>query len=176
VSRPANVSDIPTANSTLPSISENGRYVAFTSRADNLVATDTNDQVDVFVFDSETEDMRIVTRSTEGIQSNGTQAGPPSISADGRFITYSSSATNLVSLEFDPTVDNYNVFLHDSLASETRLLSRAYDGSPVSYGASASPRLTPDGNYIAFTSSAVDLFPQERDPVYDIFVTPNPFK
>ena len=81
-----------------PSISADGRYVAFNSEATNLVAGDTNDRRDVFVYDRVTGQTTRVSVSSGGTQGNGDYGSYlPSISADGRYVAFDSDANNLVS-------------------------------------------------------------------------------
>jgi Tol biopolymer transport system component len=78
-----------------PAISADGRFVAFRSDASNLVPGDTNGQADVFVRDRQTGKTELVSVSTSGAQANGPSSSP-AISADGRFVTFLSFATDLV--------------------------------------------------------------------------------
>jgi Tol biopolymer transport system component len=129
-----------------PSISADGRYVAFCSDANNLVPGDTNNQFDVFVHD------RLMGRTTRvSVDSRGQEANGPSfhssISADGRFVAFDSYATSLA-----PGGDTSdNVYVHDRLTGETTLLSVDTDGVPL-VGESAQPFLSSDGRYVAFQS------------------------
>ena len=79
-----------TATPTFPSISADGRFVAFASYASNLVAGDTNGTDDVFVRDRKQGTTELVSVSSAGEQANaGTYRAPdPSISADGRFVAF----------------------------------------------------------------------------------------
>lgn len=86
------------ASSSAPAITEHGRWIAFESNADDLVATDGNGMLDVFVWDRLTDEMTLVSlRSTEDDSANGDSAGPL-VSADGRVVTFGSVATDLVAL------------------------------------------------------------------------------
>src|SRR5438067_11090755 len=78
-----------------PSISADGRFVAFDSRATNLVPGDTNGRSDVFVHDRQTRRTERVSVDSAGTQADAESASP-ALSADGRFVAFSSSATNLV--------------------------------------------------------------------------------
>ncbi len=81
--------------SLYPSISADGRFVAFVSGASDLVAGDTNGAWDIFVRDRQRGTTRRVSVSSAGRQAKG-YSGAPSISADGRFVAFASSASNLV--------------------------------------------------------------------------------
>lgn len=100
----ANSTDFQAGNgdSFSPTVSASGRYVAFASAANNLVAGDTNDHLDVFLRDTCagaaagcTPTTTRVSLSTAGAEGNGDSSGP-SISADGRYVAFESLATNLV--------------------------------------------------------------------------------
>jgi Tol biopolymer transport system component len=81
-----------------PDLSDDGRYVVFHSAATDLVANDTNATWDVFRFDQMTGTLMLVTQSSSGVQGNSHSnwSYVPSVSADGRFVTYSSYSDNLV--------------------------------------------------------------------------------
>src|SRR5687768_9773023 len=96
------------AQSLDPSIGSDGRYVAFTSDATNLVAGDTNGRSDVFVQDRQTGLTTLVSVGVSA-QANG-HSHDPSISADGRYVAFSSDASNLVSGDTNGATD---VFVHD---------------------------------------------------------------
>jgi Tol biopolymer transport system component len=83
-------------HSSEPSISAEGRYVAFRSSATNLVAGDTNNAADIFVHDRQTGATERVSLATGGAQGDF-GSSKPGISADGRYVALSSSAPNLVS-------------------------------------------------------------------------------
>ncbi len=87
-----------------PTISADGRYIAFQSVASNLVPADTNGMQDVFVHDRQNRQMTIISVSSNGIQGNG-HSGFPFISANGRYIAFSSSASNLVSDDANGMMD-----------------------------------------------------------------------
>ena len=103
--------------SVVPSISADGRFVAFSSQASNLVSGDTNGTIDVFVRDRQTGQTTLVSVSSSGEQGNG-GSGKPSISADGRFVAFSSQASNLVSGDTNAIDD---IFVRD-LGSEFSFL------------------------------------------------------
>jgi LPXTG-site transpeptidase (sortase) family protein len=92
------------------SLSADGRYVAFSSDASNLVSGDTNGEFDIFVHDRRTGGTARVSLASDGSQGNGLSYAP-SISADGRFVVFGSSASNLVSGDTNGVMD---VFLHET--------------------------------------------------------------
>jgi Tol biopolymer transport system component len=137
---------------TDPSISADGRYVAFWSNASNLVAEDTNGRTDVFVHDRhEAVTKRVSIDSAGGqIDSGGMY---PSISADGRFVAFLSSASDLV---VGDTNDSPDIFVHDSQTGTTERVSVATDSTEANYG-NFHPSISADGCYVAFTSQADNL-------------------
>ena len=84
------------SHSYWPSISADGRYVAFESYASNLVSWDTNGYIDIFLHDRQTGSTQCVSLSSDGSQGNN-ESWSPSISADGRYVAFASWASNLVS-------------------------------------------------------------------------------
>src|SRR5439155_460298 len=103
-------SDVTQSNerSFNPSISADGRFVAFESFASNLVSGDTNSGDDVFVHDRLTGATERVSVASDATQGNGGSGGA-SISADGRFVAFRSNASNLISGDTDGGQD---VFVH----------------------------------------------------------------
>ena len=83
------------SSSFTPSISADGRFVAFSSSASNLVPDDINGIPDVFVRDRQTGTTRRVSVGPGGVQGNSSSFDP-AISADGRFVAFISAASNLV--------------------------------------------------------------------------------
>jgi len=158
-------------DSYLPDINADGRYVAFSSAATNLVAGDTNAVDDVFVKDRQTGVTERVSVATDGLQGNGISYGA-SISADGRYVLFLSYATNLVAGDTNGVQD---LFLRDRVAGTTERISLGGDGAQAN-GASglyAGQRaLSANGRYIAFASSATNLVPGDTNGYSDTFVTP----
>ena len=151
--------------SSTPSISGDGRYVAFQSAASNLVPDDTNGHCDVFVHDMQTGETRRVSVASDGTEGNRRSYGP-AISADGRRVAFQSAASNLV-----PGMDNEarDVFVHDLESGKTALVSRAYDGA-LGNGRSQNPSISANGRYVAFHSSASNLVPDDTNNHSDVFV------
>jgi Tol biopolymer transport system component len=145
-------------------ISADGRYVAFTSEGTNLVAGDTNDAQDVFVRDRTTGATTRVSISTRGTQANSSSYGPAAISANGRYVAFSSSATNLVAGDTNGTTD---VFVRDRVTGTTTRVSISTRGAQANGGA---PAISADGRYVAFISSASNLVAGDTDGWQDVFV------
>jgi Tol biopolymer transport system component len=152
-------------NSVFPSISADGRYVAFTSRATNLVEGDTNGFADIFVHDTQTGQTIRVSVASDGTEGNSFSL-VPSISADGRYVAFESHATNLVAGD---TNDLQDIFVHDTQTGQTIRVSVASDGTESdnrSFGASTSA----DGRYVAFYSEATNLVSNDTNGFWDVFV------
>ncbi|MEN3359519.1 MAG: TolB protein [Mycobacteriales bacterium] len=152
-------------NSHLPAISADGRYVVFTSDADNLVPGDTNGEQDVFVRDLTYGITNRVSISTAARQADGASFDP-AISADGRYVAYDSVASNLVAGDTNGTAD---VFVRDLRYGTTNRISRSGTGGQGnSY--SSGPALSADGRYVAFTSAASNLVAGDSNARSDVFV------
>ena len=82
---------------SIPAMSADGRYVAFQSRSDNLVPGDTNGTWDIFVRDRQSGTTERVNVDSGGVQGDAT-SNYSSISADGRYVAFTSSASNLVQI------------------------------------------------------------------------------
>ncbi|MGB5962043.1 MAG: DUF4347 domain-containing protein [Coleofasciculaceae cyanobacterium] len=144
------------------SISANGRYIAYSSNANNLVSGDTNGETDIFLYDTVANTTRRVSVSSNDTQGDGRSLNP-SISADGRYVAFSSSSRNLV----DTRTFGSEVFVHDTLTNTTRLVSIATDGTP---GGGSTPSISADGRYVAFESNAGNLVSGDTNLRPDIFV------
>jgi Tol biopolymer transport system component len=145
-------------------LSRDARFVAFDASSTNLVPNDTNGTPDVFVRDRRRGTIERVSVSSAGAQANGS-SGLPSISADGRFVAFGSSATNLVP---GVTTDAARVYLHDRLTRVTRLVTRTFDGGPPDF-AGGQPVLSGDGRVVAMQSLASNLVPDDTNEVTDVF-------
>jgi Tol biopolymer transport system component len=148
-------------------ISANGRYVAFGSDATNLVPHDTNRAGDVFVHDSVTGKTQRVSVSSSGRQANRPAvAGIPAISADGRYVAFMSTASNLVRGD---TNRKWDVFVHDRVTGKTRRVSSSSAGRQGN-GDSEEPAISAHGRYVAFDSYASNLVPGDSNRQWDVFV------
>jgi Tol biopolymer transport system component len=151
--------------SAFPTISANGRFVAFRSVATNLVAGDTNGHADVFVHDRETGRTRRISVARDGSQANG-PSDAPALSADGNLVAFESSATNLIPSDTNAYRD---VFVRDRAAGRTRRvsISTAY---VAGNGLSERAALSGDGRVVAFTSYATNLVRRDTNRRADVFV------
>ncbi|MDP9241086.1 MAG: hypothetical protein M3O55_10715 [Actinomycetota bacterium] len=153
-------------NSEFPSVSADGRYVAFESWASNLVAGDTNATVDVFVRDRSGLTTRRVDVGSGGAQANGGGIRP-AISADGRFVAFESSATNLIGADTNGTSD---VFVRDRTAAVTRRVSVSSGGGQADSASTAGAAISADGRYVPFISTAANLVPGDTNGAQDAFL------
>jgi Tol biopolymer transport system component len=149
----------------LPWISANGRYVAFDSDATNLVPGDTNGKTDIFVRDLQTNTTTLVSVDSNGVQGDD-GSFIPSLSADGRYVAFSSYATNLVANDNNFQIDT---FVHDRQTGTTLRVSVDATGSE-SNGYSYFPALSGDGRFVAFYCAGDNLVPNDTNFADDIFV------
>ena len=144
-------------------LSADGRWLAYESDSAHVVAgqRDTNGKSDVFLYDATTRTTVLVSH----VPSSATTApqgasSRPAVSADGRYVAFLSDARNLV-----PGANPASqpcVFLWDRTTGGVTFVARM--GSFASPSASTAPRISPDGRWIAFVSSASDLIPGQQDP------------
>ena len=156
------------------SISANGRYLAFTSTAINLVPNDINNAADVFVYDRVTRRNEIVSVSSSEARTAGDCAGSgsPSISADGRYVAFWSCAPNLVTGDANLATD---IFVRDRVAGTTKIVSTKANGDqamlpPTSHSSGGAPSISPEGRWVSFGSNASDLVPGDTNDEADVFL------
>jgi Tol biopolymer transport system component len=153
-----------------PSISADGRYVVFSSDAENLVPNDGNNRKDIFVRDRKTKKTYRVSLNSAEEEADGS-SDDPSISADGRFVTFQSDAENLASID---TEGRQNVYLRDRKKGITRLISIGIGGAAANGESSIcggyAPAISADGRYVAFHSEANNIVPNDLNGKGDVFV------
>ena len=166
-----------------PAISADGRYVAFYSEAKNLLASGAEGSV--FVRDTCagvtiacTPNTKAIDVGADGGVANGKTGRQVAISGDGRFVSFMSRATNLVSGLPQAASGYWNVYVRDlcqgtnvpsGCVAQTQLISVAMNGEP-SNGPSASPSLSGDGRFAAFASSATNISPDNSQARPQVFV------
>lgn len=155
------------AGSKAPSISDDGSRIAFESRATNLVPSDTNGYEDIFVRDLVAGTTTLTSLAHSGDQADA-QCTQAAISGDGRFVAFTSPATNLVTGDTNGPLSS-DVFVRDLQAGSTVRVSVDSSGGQV-FGRSERPRLSGDGRFVAFESTASDLVPDDTNLWKDIFV------
>ncbi|MCL4472921.1 MAG: hypothetical protein M1455_03125 [Actinobacteria bacterium] len=152
-------------SSNADSISTDGRYVAFHSHASNLTPDDPDTTADVFVKDTQTGAISLVSKSTLGAKGDG-DSGGAAVSADGRYVAFFSYATNLSTADQDFVAD---VFLRDTQLGITTLVSSSTDGAVKGNSNSVRPSISADGRYVAFESDATNLVPLDNNNDTDVF-------
>jgi len=158
--------------STSPALSADGRVVAFHSYANNFVTGDSNGESDVFVHDRLTATTTRVSVATGGTEGNG-GSYEPALSADGRFVAFSSRASNLVTGD---TNSSWDAFVHDRLTGTTTRVSIATSGAQVNHSycdigcAPLRPAISADGRVVAFHSHANNLVTGDTNDASDVFV------
>ena len=157
------------ASSSAPDLSADGRYVTFASAASNLVENDVNGNTDVFVHDSLTGITELVSVSSTGEQAFG-QSAIPKISADGRFILFSSPASNLVPDDTNFAFSAFDVFMHDRQTGVTERINVSSSGEQANARSFVSHDLSADGRFVAFTSLADNLVENDTNNSGDVFL------
>jgi Tol biopolymer transport system component len=155
-----------TGGSESSDISADGRYVAFSSAAATLVSGDTNGFSDVFVHDRDTGKTERVSLRSDLLEATGGDSVAPSISANGRFVAFASSATNLVANDTNGVSD---IFVRDRDTSLTTRVSFALFAGQGSKR-SINPVISADGRYVAFASEADNLVSGDTNNMEDIFL------
>ncbi len=135
-------------------VSADGRWVVFSSLADDLVPGDTNRLADVFAQDLLTGARVLVSAGLDGNPALGGPSGSPVISEDSRYVAFASSATNLVAGLVGST---NNIYRRDLLTGTTVLVSISPSGVGGGSADSTDPVISADGRYVAFQSQAVNL-------------------
>jgi Tol biopolymer transport system component len=153
------------SHSFAPAVSRDGRMVAFHSDASNLVAGDANNASDVFVHDRQSRTTTRVSIATGGAEGNGSSSAP-ALSADGRFVTFVSDASNLVTGDTNAVRD---VFLHDRQSGTTTRISVSSAGDEGNIH-SLSSAISDDGRFVAFSSYASNLVEGDTNESADVFV------
>lgn len=155
--------------SSAPRISGDGRFVAFASQATNLVPGDTNEESDVFVRDLQTGATERISQSSTGGPADGPSESA-SISADGRYVAFASSALNLIAGESGEGASRvWDVYLRDRANGTIVRVSRSTTGGNGN-GHSFVPVLSGDGLRVAFTSEASNLIPSDLNGCADVFL------
>ena len=152
-------------DSVAPSISADGRFVAFASEATGLVPGDHNRAEDVFVHDRRTGRTTRVSVGVDGRPGNGASYSP-ALSADGRYVAFVSEATNLVRGD---TNGDSDVFVHDRDTGRTVRVSLAEGGGQAN-GDAYAPAISGDGRFVAFVTAAGNVVPGDANHAADVFV------
>jgi hypothetical protein len=147
-------------------ITRNGRYIVFSSLANDLVPNDDNLQRDIFLRDLQENSTILINGDAAGNPPETDSSFDPVISGDGRFIAFTSRAA-LSPLDTNGVED---IYVRDTQNKSTALISVNKDGTAAGNRASTLPRISNDGRYVSFLSSATDLVPNDANNVTDAFV------
>jgi Tol biopolymer transport system component len=156
-------------NSQHLSLSSNGQFVAFTSTASNLTANDTNNKPDVFEWNRATGAVALVSVNAAGTGpgNNDSYNGyAPAMTPDGRYIAFTSSATNLTAT----ATTREDVFLRDTVANTTTLVGVNSAGTGESNNTSYGPSISSDGTKVAFVSYSSNLTATANASTPNIFL------
>lgn len=148
-----------------PDVSATGRYVVFTSDATNLVGGDTNGKPDVFIRDAVAKTTRLVSRGLAGKPANGA-SGSPSVSDDGRFVAFQSSASNLVRGDTNGVADIFRADLQTGAIVRISVTASGHQANAASGGTGISG----NGQSVVFTSKASNLVAKDSNRVADVFL------
>jgi Tol biopolymer transport system component len=149
-----------------PVISPDGQKVLFESQASDLVSQgDTNGFSDVFLRNRTTNATLLVSVNRFNTRTGNGRSYEPVMSDLGRFIAFTSDATDLVTNDHNGA-SGHDVYVRDTVAGTTRLVSVALTGAASLSGPSNEPTISADGHRIAFTSMALDLVPQANSNTY----------
>ena len=151
--------------SSQPDISKGGRYVVFVSSATNLVGNDGNAAADIFIRDRKKNKTKRVSTRSNGGEANGTST-QPSISADGRYVAFGSSASNLVSGDSNGQFDIFVKNLKNGNVTRVSERSNGTQGNSTS----SDPTISPDNKHVVFTSAATNLVPNDSNGFADVFL------
>lgn len=145
------------------SLSNDGRYVVYSSGASNITAGDTNSMQDVFVRDTQDNVTTRVSVSSDGTQADS-NSGLASISYSGRYVVFSSAADNLVT-GVSGTMYSH-IYMHDMTTGETSIVDTS-SGGTINDGSAQSPQVSADGRYVVFSATATNLVPGINSPTKD---------
>jgi len=147
-----------------PSVSDDGRYVAFHSSAPDLVPGDTNGEQDVFVYDLQLSTVTLASFDLWGGPTNGASYSA-SISGDGQRVAFVSEATDMALFDDNGVAD---VYLYTQGSPVIGFLSQSWAGA--ANGSSYRPSISGDGQRVVFESQASDLVPGDDNGVSDVFL------
>ncbi|WP_455208855.1 PKD domain-containing protein [Kaarinaea lacus] len=148
-----------------PRLSANGQYVVFSSNANNLVASDTNNIQDVFLFDRQGPSVTLVSNTDAGLPSNGRSAYS-AVSGDGSYVVFESNASNLVPNDNNNATD---IFVYDTNQMSLSRVSTSSSGGDTD-GPSFQPAISQDGRFISFFTYASNLVASDLNNFEDVFV------
>ncbi|MGD9180132.1 MAG: hypothetical protein PVG15_01590 [Desulfobacterales bacterium] len=153
-------------DSILPAISSDGRFVAFSSEASNLVGGDTNNQADIFVHDRQDDTTVLIVGPAEFNTGSGIFIVAPSISPDGDFVGFRSNAGDLVPGDTNNSFDTFLIDRVTIIAERSSVSTSEEEGNSDS----SRPSLTSNNRFVAFSSIATNLVSEDTNGFEDVFV------
>jgi len=141
-------------DSSQPTISSNGQFVAFTSLATNLAATLGGSGTQIFLFDTQANTTTLVSRVGLGNAGDGASS-QPTISSNGQYVAFTSLATNLAPIP--PGGSGAQIYLRDTQANMTSIVSQTAIGGNAGNGASSQPTMSDNGGFVAYSSLSTNL-------------------
>ena len=154
--------------SDVPDVSASGRYVAFYSTSTNLVTGDNNDAGDLFRRDTVAGTTALVRVNSSGSGPGSSGSFDPDITPDGRFITFETTATNLVANDLNGVIDD--IVLRDMTSNVVELITVNAAGTGTANSVSYDPVISDNGRFVAYESFATNLGPTDLNSRYDVYV------
>ena len=158
--------DQANGDSILPAISADGRFVAFSSEASNLVGGDTNNLSDIFVHDRQNDKTVLIVGPSEFNTGSGIIIVAPSISPDGGFVGLRSNADDLVPGDTNNSFDTFLIARDTLIAERTSVSSSEVEGNSDS----SRPSISTNNRYVVFSSNATNLVSNDINGFEDVFV------
>ena len=147
-------------------ISSDGRYVAFSSEASNLVSSDNNGAADIFVYDRETAVIKLIVGPATFDSEGGIVKVAPELSPDGSFVGIRSPDADLVAGDTNNSVDTFLIKRETKNISRISLSSSGVQGNSNS----GNPSIDTDNRFVVFSSIATNLVSNDTNGVEDVFV------
>jgi hypothetical protein len=141
-----------------PSMSKDGKIVAFTSSA-NLVSADTNSRSDIYVRDTVANTINRISVSSSGVQQTSGGSRAPHVSASGRYVVFNSSSFNLIDGQTLPTTGLWHIYVHDLQTHTTEMIDVDSSGQPGNSQAGyfGGQEISEDGRFVVFESNSTNL-------------------
>ena len=153
-------------DSILPAISSDGRFVAFSSEASNLVAGDTNNKADIFVHDRQNDTTVLIVGPAEFNTASGIFIVAPSISPDGDFVGFRSNAADLVPGDTNNSFDTFLIDRGTAIAERSSVSTSEVEGNSDS----SRPSISSNNRFVIFSSIATNLVSEDTNGFEDVFV------
>jgi hypothetical protein len=158
--------DQANGDSILPAISADGRFVAFSSEASNLVAGDTNNLADIFVHDRQNDKTVLIVGPAEFNTGSGIIMVAPSISPDGDFVGLRSNADDLVPGDTNNSFDTFLIDRGSATAERSSVSTSEAEGNSDS----SRPSISSNNRFVVFSSIATNLVSEDTNGFEDVFV------